>query len=351
MRSLWIITKGLEKAKEIFISKMNKKQIVTHLTKTPLNVLCEESDFITGKYLTDKVYIRGLVEFSNYCVRDCLYCGLRKNNKKISRYRMAYDEIISSVKSIIKNKIKTIVLQSGDDFYYTEKMICAIIESIKDIDKDIAVTLSIGERPLYEYLAFRKSGADRFLIKHETINSRIYNKLHPQQDLKKRLKIIGYLRKIGFQVGVGNIIGLPGQTIEDLADDILFMQDFKPDMIGIGPFIAQKDTPLRKNEFKNIPLVLRFIALSRIITKYAHIPATTAMATLKKDGQLSALKFGANVIMVDFTPVKFSQEYRIYDNKIRINLKKAENIISKSGRIISYDRGDSLMKGADHGRF
>ncbi|MDP8259910.1 MAG: [FeFe] hydrogenase H-cluster radical SAM maturase HydE [Candidatus Gygaella obscura] len=321
---------------------MDKSEILTYLTKTPFDELVNAANSLRKKHIGEKVYIRAIVEFSNYCVRNCLYCGLRKDSKQIDRYRMVSDEISSVVKKITKINLRTVVLQSGDDFYYTKKKICTIIEAIKSADSDIAITLSIGERPFSEYVAFRKLGADRFLLKHETINSSLYAKLHPSQNLKRRIKTIEYLRKIGFQVGIGNIIGLPGQTLEDLADDIIFMQDFQPDMIGIGPFLPQKYTPLNKHVFKNIDLVLRVIALARIVTKDSHIPATTAMATAKKNGQLSALGVGANVIMVDFTPSKYRKNYRIYDDKIKISLKKAEETIREAGRVMSYARGDSL---------
>ena len=256
---------------------------------------------------------------------------------------MSPDGIIKLANEIIQCEVKTIVLQSGDDPGFSKEIICEIIGKIKKKNPDIAITLSIGQRPLDDYKAFKDAGADRYLLKHETANPKFYERLHPGQTLKKRLQILGYLKNLGYQIGAGNIVGLPGQSLEDLANDILVLKELNVDMAGIGPFISQKDTPLGNFPVGSLELTLKVLALTRIVTKNAHLPATTALATLDpQKGQLSGLRAGANVIMPDFTPECYREKYVIYDNKVRVNLEKAREIIFKAQRLISQNRGDSL---------
>ena len=324
---------------------MIKKEILHFLKSNNTTTLFKKSDNIRKKYCGNKVFIRGLVEFSNFCVRNCLYCGLRKDNKNIRRYRMKPGDILSISYKIAEKGIETIVLQSGDDFYYTRKILRNIIKSIKKRFPHIAVTLSVGERPLDDYKAFRDCGADRYLLKQETVNKRLYRFLHPGQSLAVRIKILEYLKKIGYQVGAGNIIGLQGQTPEDLAEDILFLRDFQPDMIGMGPFISQNDTPLSGQPSPSLKLVLKSLALARIVTKNAHMPATTALASLRGNkNQAMGLKAGCNVIMVDFTPWNYGKEYKIYNGKARINMRKAMDAIRHAERKPSFEKADSFKK-------
>jgi biotin synthase len=322
---------------------MTKSQIIRFLESKNDKLLLEKSDKTRRLYCQDDVYIRGLVEFSNYCLRDCLYCGLRRSNKKIKRYRMPSKDIIETARVIIGKGIKTIVLQSGDDFFYNRKKIVKMINSIKKINKDVAVTLSVGERPLDEYKAFFDAGASRYLLKHETANASLYKKLHPGQSLQKRKAILYNLRKIGYQIGCGSIVGLPQQSLKDLAEDVLFIEDMQPDMVGLGPFISQSDTPLSTTKSPQERLVIKMLALCRIVTKNAHIPATTALATLdRKKGYVNGLKAGCNVIMVNFTPKAYSNKYRIYNDKLSTNLKIAKEAIEKAKRRMSFEKGDSL---------
>jgi len=224
---------------------LTKDEIIYYLThKEAEEKLFAWLDEIRKKYCGDVAHLRGVIHFSNYCRCDDLYCGLRKSNKEMKRFRMDKDTIIALADEIASSGIKTIVLQSGEDLYYTREMICEIIREIKK-RHDVAITLSLGERTYDDYKAFYEAGADRYLMKHETMNEKLYERMRPGRKLKDRLKALEYLRKIGFQVGTGNIVGLPGQTIEDLAEDILFFQDFQPDMINIGPFIPHPQTPLR----------------------------------------------------------------------------------------------------------
>ncbi len=322
---------------------MTKKKIINYLQSINGKELFSQSDEVRETYCGNKVFIRGLIEFSNVCVRNCKFCGLRKDNKRLKRYRLEPAEILRIAGRIAGKGIKTIVLQSGDDFYYTRKIICKLIKDIKDRFPEMAITLSLGERPFFEYKAFREQGADRYLLKQETINEKLYRLLCPGQSLKKRIKILEYLKKIGFQVGVGNIVRIPGQTFVDLADDIMFFKDFKPDMISVGPFLPQRDTPSFKNNVPDIKLVLKCLALTRIVSRDSHMPVTTSLATLNKDkGVVLGLKAGCNVIMVNFTPRKQRKYYKIYDKKTEIDIKKAGDMIKKAKRTICLERGDSF---------
>ncbi len=322
---------------------MTKDQITKFLLSTSPEVLLKTANEVRVQYCGKVVYIRGLVEFSNHCCRQCLYCGLRAENKTLQRYRMTHDEIMETVCRIAKDSIGTVVLQSGDDFSYTRNDISTLVRDIKREFPHMAVTLSIGERSLDDYQAFRDNGADRYLLKHETINEKLYACLHPGQELKDRLMRLDHLRKLGYQVGIGNIVGLPGQTIQDLVDDILFIQDFQPDMIGISPFISQNDTPLRDMVSPDLSLVLRCIALARIVTKNAHIPSATAVNTLDPDrGDALALTSGANVLMVSYTPIRNRPHYQIYSGKKSLELDRALEMISAVGCKACLKRGDSL---------
>ena len=322
---------------------MEKDEILDHL-KTPKldKELFGKADETRKRYCGNEVYIRGIIEFSSYCCRNCLYCGLRRENKKLRRYRMRPEGIVELCKKIIDIGVNTIVLQSGDDFYYTQEMVSSIIEAIKD-EGNAAITLSLGERPVEDYSKWKEAGADRYLLKHETANPRLYEKIHPGQRFKKRIDLLLALRDMGYQIGAGNIVGLPGQTFEDMANDILLLRELDVDMAGIGPFIPQKDTPLGKFPGGDLNLTLRVLALTRILTKNAHLPATTALATLDPEsGQRMGLKAGANVIMPDFTPNGYREKYVIYDEKVRVTLERAEEVILRAGREISKRRGDSL---------
>ena len=329
----------MEKETSIF----DRDEIVYYLETAEVEgELFKKADKVRKNYCGDEVHIRGIIEFSNYCSKNCLYCGLRRENRKVRRYRIKKEEVVDLALKIASFGIKTIVLQSGDDLCYRRESICEIISGIKK-NADIAITLSIGERPLDDYNAFREAGADRYLLRQETADFSLYAKLHPGQNLKKRLKILEYLKKLGYQIGAGNIVGLPGQTLKNLADDILLLKELDVDMAGIGPFIPQKDTPLKNSPPGGLNLTLKVLALARILTKNSHLPATTALATLDpREGQLLGLKAGCNVIMPDFTPEPYRQNYVIYDHKIRVDLKRAKTVISQAGRKISSDKGDSL---------
>jgi Biotin synthase and related enzymes len=257
---------------------------------------------------------------------------------------MEEDEIVNLALHIASLGVKTIVLQSGDDFYYTQSMLYGIISQIKE-KADVAITLSVGERPFEDYRAFKLAGADRYLLKHETASEELYKKLHPHQSLRKRLEILEYLRKTGYQIGPGNIVGLPGQSMEDLCADILLLKELDADMSSVGLFIPQHDTPLSEAPRGDLSLTLRVLALARIATRNSHMPVTTAIATADPErGLFRGLKAGANVIMPNFTPERHRKDYTIYDNKAHITLENAKETIQKAKRLISSHKGDSLMR-------
>ncbi|MCD6459946.1 [FeFe] hydrogenase H-cluster radical SAM maturase HydE [bacterium] len=305
------------------------------------------ADFIREQYMGNAVHLRGIIEFSNICKRSCNYCGLQKQNKQQHRYRMMPEEILKCVSSVAELGIKTVVLQSGEDDFYTLDILVDLIKQIKK-NYDVAITLSIGEKTKQEYRALHDAGADRYLLRHETASPELYNKLHPDSCFEDRLKCIKYLFETGFQVGIGSMIGLPGQTNSNMADDILFLQKFQPDMIGTGPFIPNGQTQLKGTEAGTIEQTLKITALARIVCRKAHIPATTATGTIDKFGREKALHVGANVIMPNFTPQKYRVHYTIYPNKrcITEDGHKCNTciraMIINEGRTIASDYGHAL---------
>jgi biotin synthase len=276
----------------------------------------EVADGIYGK----DVYIRGIVEFSNICSRNCYYCGLRAGNTDLERYRLTPDEIRECCRDGYKYGFRTFVLQSGEDPYYTTETICQLVRDIKTEFPDCAVTLSIGEKTYDEYKAYKEAGADRYLLRHETANEVHYGILHPSDmSWKNRMRCLEDLKSLGYQTGCGVMIGSPGQTVECLADDMLFMQDFKPEMIGLGPFLPHSDTPFRDQPKGSYEMTLFMISLCRLMLPNALIPATTALGTIKPNGREQGILAGANVIMPNLSPVNVRDKYTLYDDKQRAN--------------------------------
>jgi len=324
---------------------LNKAKVIKFLKGEDEEQLFNDAFSLRENFFKNEVLLRAIIEFSNYCLRDCLYCGLRRENSRLNRYRMKKDEVLNASKRVIDKGVETIVLQSGDDIYYSRDMIVDLIKSIKSLSRSIALTLSIGERVRDDYKAFYDAGADRYLMKHETANESLYNSLHPNQSFKERLDILYLLKKIGYQVGLGHIVGLPGQSLEDLAEDIMLYQDFQPDMIGLGPFIPAANTPFGSKESADMKLVLRSYALARVVTENAHIPLTTASITKGEHNFIrEALRISANVIMVDFTPRDYSIDYKIYDGRYSSSIEETDRLIRDAGFSPSYSKGDSLKK-------
>lgn len=306
------------------------------------------ADKTREEYVGDEVHLRGLIEFSNICKRQCKYCGLRCEDKFIDRYRISKENIISYAEHAVNMGYKTIVLQSGEDEYYNTDLMCEIIEGIKKLG--VALTLSIGEKTYEEYKAFKEAGADRYLIRIETTDKTLYNQMHPNMDFDNRVRCLENLGRLGYEVGTGCLVGLPNQTIESLADDILFFKEINADMVGIGPFIPHPHTPLKDSATGSFTLALKVMALTRLLLKDINIPATTAMETLNPNGRIIALQSGANVVMPNVTTTEYRAKYEIYPNKICINENpdKCKGCISAKiqsiGRTVSTSFGFRVGK-------
>lgn len=301
------------------------------------------ADKVRKQYVGDGVLLRGLIEFSSYCRQNCCYCGLRRDNKEAQRFRLNESEIFCLAKRAEGYGYRTVVLQSGEDAFFTAERLAAVIREIKKLD--LAVTLSIGERSFDEYKLLKDAGADRFLLRIETTDETVYMQHDPGMSLAERCRCLQDLKGLGYEVGTGSLIGLPGQTITSLADDILFFQDIDADMVGIGPFIPNAATPLESAPAGDINLVLRMVSLIRLLLPQANIPATTAMETLLPTARLLALQCGANVIMPNVTEGEAREKYALYPGKAGV-LDKPEDCAEKLatdlqsiGRFIRQDKG------------
>lgn len=334
----------------LFKDELTKEEIVFLLSlydDESQQKLFDRADKVRAMYCGNEVHLRGIIEFSNNCEQNCLYCGLREDNVSLTRYRMMPEEIIEAAKVISNLGIYTIVLQSGEDYYYDTHAISYIIYQIKQ-QTDVAITLCLGERGFEEYREWKIAGADRYLLKHETANPKSYQVYHKKQRLMERINHLRILKNLGYQIGSGNMIGLPLQTVEDIADDILLCKELDLDMAAFGPFIPSPHTPYQNKDAGSIDLSLRTIAVARLVLKNVHIPATTALATLDEDGRAKGLNVGANVVMPDFTPGFYRQHYQIYPKRIVLddNPLKCKSLLQKQieslGRKISDSRGDSL---------
>ncbi len=291
-----------------------KEDIIYLLNDEDSNALYERADSIRREYVGNAVHLRGIIEFSNYCRRSCLYCGLQKQNRKLERYRIEVDEIIDIAREAVSYGYRTIVLQSGEDEYYTDEMICRIVREIKKMG--YALTLSIGEKNYNQYKKYKEAGADRYLLKHETADAELYSRLNPGMSLEKRIECQKNLKNLGYQVGSGIMVGLPGQTMKSIADDIILFDKMDYDMIGISPFIPHYNTVLKDEKIISSEVVKKITAITRIIMKDVLLPVTTAFATLNvKSGREEMLRVGANVIMPNITPVKYKVNYEIYPDK------------------------------------
>jgi len=309
--------------------------------------LFETADSIRRSIYGTDVYIRGLIEISNYCKNNCLYCGIRCGNKNAERYRLDEDEILECCDEGYRLGFRTFVMQGGEDSFFTDEMICRIVSAVKKKYSDCAVTLSLGEKSYESYKAFYEAGADRYLLRHETASAEHYKKLHPQNmSFENRMKCLENLKSIGFQTGAGFMVGSPYQTDENLADDLLFISRFKPHMVGIGPFIPHQDTPFKDFPQGSLRDSLVMVALTRLLLPNALIPSTTALGTIDSNGRELGLKAGANVVMPNLSPVRFRKLYSLYDNKICTGEESAqckvclESRVKNAGYQIVCDKGD-----------
>lgn len=273
----------------------------------------------------DKVYTRGLIEFTNYCKNNCYYCGIRGGNHHAVRYRLTEDEILSCCENGYELGFRTFVLQGGEDPYYTDDRMVQIIRRIKAGFPDCALTLSIGEKTYETYRKFREAGADRYLLRHETANEEHYRKLHPENmSLSTRKQCLYDLKALGYQTGAGFMVGSPYQTADCLAEDLVFLQELKPEMVGIGPFIPHHDTCFAKEPAGSVALTLFLLSVIRIMLPKVLLPATTALGTMDPTGREKGLLAGANVVMPNLSPVKNRKQYELYDNKICTGEEAAE---------------------------
>ncbi len=301
------------------------------------------------QYFDNKVYTRGLIEFTNYCKNDCYYCGIRRSNLNVTRYRLSKEDILSCCRQGHELGFRTFVLQGGEDLRYTDEDMAGIISSIKENYPDCAITLSIGEKSYESYLAYYKAGADRYLLRHETASEEHYGKLHPKSlSLKVRKQCLRDLKAIGYQVGTGFMVGSPYQTMENLAEDLLFVKELSPAMIGIGPYLPHHDTPFAGEKQGSMELTLFLISILRLMIPNALIPATTALGTIHPLGREKGILSGANVVMPNLSPVSVRKKYELYDNKICTGDEAAEcrfcleNRMKKIGYEIVSARGDFI---------
>ena len=279
--------------------------------------LAQNADSVRREHYGTDVYLRGLIEFTNYCKNDCFYCGIRKSNQNLSRYRLTEHDILECCKEGYELGFRTFVLQGGEDMYYTDERICNIISEIHKNYPDCAITLSIGEKSYESYLAYFQAGAERYLLRHETANTEHYSKLHPaKMSCENRRKCLFDLKKIGYQVGAGMMIGSPFQTLDNIIEDLRFLQELQPQMIGIGPFLSHQDTPFKNQPNGELKPVLKLLGILRLMFPKVLLPATTALGTLHPLGRELGLKTGANVIMPNLSPISVRKKYMLYDNKI-----------------------------------
>ncbi len=323
---------------------LDKNEMISILNDDSMNAeLFAAADRVRKEFVGDLVHLRGLIEFSNICAQNCFYCGLRRDNKKVDRYRLDAETIIKLAAAAAEMGYKTLVLQSGEDPSYTVDKMVEIITAIKKLG--VTITLSIGEKSREHYAAYRAAGADRYLLRIETTNRELYEKLDPGMSFDNRLRCLRDLKSLGYELGTGSLIGLPGQSIDDIASDILFFKEIEADMIGCGPFIPNPDTPLSSERGGTFELAMKVIALVRLLLPDINIPATTAMETLNPEGRLIALRSGANVVMPNVTDGEYKKKYILYPGKICLNESPGQCIGCITGKIQSIGRDISK----DHG--
>lgn len=311
--------------------------------------LRREALALCRNYYGNQVYIRGLIEFTNYCKNNCYYCGIRRDNPHVRRYRLSTEEILSRCREGYGLGYRTFVLQGGEDPYFTDERMTELIRQIRGEYPDCAITLSIGEREKDSYRKFREAGADRYLLRHETADAAHYRSLHPEgMNFSHRIQCLYDLKALGYQVGAGFMVGSPGQKLEHMAKDLLFLQKLQPEMVGIGPFIPHHDTRYAKEQAGSVEMTLFLLSVIRILLPKVLLPATTALGTMDPVGREKGLLAGANVIMPNLSPEKNRKDYSLYDNKICTGEEAAQSIASLRKRVESVgcqvvtDRGDAV---------
>lgn len=331
------------------LTKEEYVQLLEHADEPHIReMLAEEAVRLRRQYYGDKVYARGLIEFTNYCKNNCYYCGIRRGNHNAERYRLTLEEILECCENGYRLGFRTFVFQGGEDPWYTDERIVQVIRSVKEKYQDCAVTLSIGEKSRDSYRRFREAGADRYLLRHETASEEHYRLLHPKEmSLAVRKQCLYDLKSLGYQAGAGFMVGSPGQTLSDIAQDLAFLGELEPHMVGIGPFIPHHDTKYAKEKAGSVELTLFLLSVIRIMLPKVLLPATTALGTLDLQGREKALAVGANVVMPNLSPQKNRKQYELYDNKICTGEEAAEcrdclaRKIQSAGYRLVTDRGDA----------
>ncbi|MBT9779805.1 [FeFe] hydrogenase H-cluster radical SAM maturase HydE [Clostridium sp. MCC353] len=334
---------------EQMLTKEEFKLLIEGIGPNDREYLFEKARAQAVRHYGKKVFTRGLIEFSNYCRNDCYYCGIRKGNAGAARYHLTKKDILECCKMGYELDFRTFVLQGGEDLSYSVSEMADIVSSIRSAYPDCAITLSIGERSYEDYLAFYRAGANRYLLRHETADREHYRKLHPPElSLENRMRCLWDLKRIGYQVGTGIMVGSPGQTTECIVKDLLFMKELKPHMIGIGPFIPHKDTPFCGYEAGSVTDTLVLLGILRLMFPYALIPATTALGTIDDKGREMGILAGANVVMPNLSPLAVRKKYMLYDNKISTGDEAAEcragleRRMESIGYRLSAERGDCV---------
>lgn len=323
--------------------QLTASELLALLSEPNAELLFAAADRVRERYIGSQVELRGLIEFSNICKQNCLYCGLRRDNHQVERYRLDEATILDLGRDASELGYKTLVLQSGEDEFFTSDRLSVVLSELKKLG--VALTLSIGEKTREEYAALRRAGADRYLLRIETTDKELYEQLDPGMSWDNRLRCLHDLKELGFEVGTGSMVGLPGQTLESMAQDLLFFKELDVDMVGIGPFIPNPDTPLADAAGGTFDLACRMMALTRLLLPDANIPATTAMETLQPNGRMLALQRGANVVMPNVTDTDYRKLYMLYPGKICLNDAPAHcrgcvtGKIEGIGRTISQDQG------------
>ncbi|MBQ6250397.1 [FeFe] hydrogenase H-cluster radical SAM maturase HydE [Ruminococcus sp.] len=331
------------------LSDSELKALIETDDSSAAELLRRYADETRQKSYGKKVFLRGLIEVSSYCRNDCLYCGIRRSNKEADRYRLSREEIMSCCENGYGLGFRTFVMQGGEDSFFTDDFMCSVISEIKEKYPDCAVTLSLGERSYDSYKRMKEAGADRYLLRHEAASEELYSKLHPaEMSLAHRKECLFQLRELGYQVGAGFMVGAPHQTTDHIIADLRFLQELRPQMIGIGPFVPHHNTPFAEESGGTLTLTLRLLGILRLMFPKVLLPATTALGTIAPNGRELGLKTGCNVVMPNLSPVKVRKKYDLYDNKICTGEEAAEcrgclqRRIESAGYEVSAERGDCI---------
>lgn len=333
------------------LNKAQLTQLIADFTQEDRLYAQEKARKVTEDRFGKKIFIRGLIEFTNICKNNCYYCGIRCANRQVTRYRLTKEQILQCCEEGYQCGFRTFVLQGGEDPYFDDDRLCDIVAAIRTAYPDCAITLSVGERSRESYQKLYEAGADRYLLRHETANERHYRTLHPcQMTLENRMRCLRDLKEIGYQTGCGMMVGSPGQTAENLAEDLIFIRTFCPEMVGIGPFLPQKDTPFAKEKAGSVELTLFLLSLIRLMLPDVLLPATTALGSAEEDGRIRGILAGANVYMPNLSPEENRDKYLLYDNKAGLRddaayvLERLEEKLGVYGYEIEIGRGDYEKK-------